>query len=320
MNWRNKARLAKAISLLPDGISSSAYYFMQRRFGGLRSASPDDHLQGAVTIVESIRRHGRELRGGETFLELGTGRSLALPIALWLCGASRIITVDRNPYLKSELVFEELSYSRNQQETLKRVFSPYNQERLFNERFESLTKFKGGLTDLLSLLNVCYLAPVDAAHLDLPSESVDFHFSFGVIEHVDSRLLDGIFFESRRVLKHDGLAVHYATLADLFSGIDHSISPVNFLQFSQEEWDSIAGNRYMYHNRMRVDDLRGLFERTGFRILELRAKVHPESLRLIVSGEMPLDARFQRKSPEINASQHVWLCAAPALYSVRSLS
>jgi hypothetical protein len=234
-----------------------------------------------------------------------------LPIALWLCGASQTITVDANPYLKSELVFEEIEYIRHQQERVNQMFGEHNQKPQFRERFKLLLNFRGPLKDLLALTNVRYIYPADAAHLDLPGESVDYHISFGVIEHIVDDLLDGIFVEAWRLLKETGLAIHYATLADLFSGVDDSISPVNFLQFSEEEWESIAGNRYMYHNRLRVDELRALFERAGFRILDFAATIHPESLRLIKTGALPLDRRFSKKSPETNSSQHVWVTAAP---------
>ena len=311
MNWRSKARLAKAISKLPSGLSYSAYYLVQRHFGALRSANPDHRVKAGVAMVDFIRKHREELRGSETFLEVGTGRCLSLPISLWLCGAYQTITVDLNPYLKSELVFEEIEYIRNQQQRVIQMFGEHNQKPQFRERLNLLLNFKGGLKDLLALINIRYITRADAAHLDLPGESVDYHVSFGVIEHIARGALNGIFLEANRLLKDTGLAIHYATLADLFSTIDDSISPVNFLQFSENEWESIAGNRYMYHNRFRVDDLRQLFEQTKFRVLDLQSKVHPESLRLIQTGTLPLDRRFREKSPETNASQEAWVIAAP---------
>src|SRR5689334_13099178 len=115
MKWRSKARLAKVISKLPSGLSYGAYYLVQRHFGNLRSANPEHHFKAAVAIADFVRKHRQPLNGTQTFLEIGTGRRLTLPIALWLCGAGPVITTDLNPYLKQELVFEDLDYIRNHQ-------------------------------------------------------------------------------------------------------------------------------------------------------------------------------------------------------------
>jgi SAM-dependent methyltransferase len=312
MNWRNKARLAKAIDKLPSRISYSTYYFIQRHLGSLRAANPIRCLKAGVAIVDLIKKHKHELTGAETFLEVGTGRSLSLPVALWLCGAFRTITVDLNPYLKPEMVFEEIEYIRTHQEMVRQLFGLTSQKPAFRERFDLLLDSRRDLGGLLSLMNVRYIAPADAGRLDLATGSIDYHVSHAVVEHVSREALDRIFLEGKRILKATGLAIHYASLGDLFSSVDHSISPVNFLQFSEKEWESIAGNRYMYHNRLRVDELRDLFEHIGFRILCLEATIDPETLRVLKNGKLPLAPRFRDKSPETNASQRAWITAAPA--------
>lgn len=263
-------------------------------------------------MADLVRKHRQELTGSETLLEVGTGRGLSLPIALWLCGACRTITVDLNRYLKAELVFEEIEYIKNHKDVVTRLFGLHSQKPIFRERFDLLLTSSSDLDDLLSCINVTYIAPANPGHLDLPSHSIDYHVSHVVVEHIAREALDGIFLEGNRLLKESGLAIHYATLADLFSDFDHSISPINFLQFSEREWASIAGNRYMYHNRLRVDELRELFERVGFEILWQEAKVDLESLQVIKNGQLALAPRFKGKSPETNASKHVWIIAAPS--------
>ena len=112
------------------------------------------------------------------------------------------------------------------------------------------------------------------------------------------------------MLKPQGLAIHYVTFADLFSSVDHSISPINFLQFNEDEWDSIAGNRYMYHNRLRVDELRKTLEEAGLKILELDAHISTAGMRALEDGELCLDSRFRDKSRETNATANAWITAA----------
>jgi hypothetical protein len=311
MNWKHKARLANFVAKLPPRMSYSSYYFIQRHFGTLRTVNPERALKGGLAIIELIGKCGSGLTGAETFLEVGTGRCLALPIALWLCGAHRIITVDLNPYLKSELVFEEIDYIRNHQSTVRQLFASQADKPGFCERLDWLVNGKRDMDQLLSGMNVQYMAPADAGKLALPSQSIDYHVSFMVLQHVRPDALVAIFREGKRLLKAQGLSIHYTNVGDLFAGIDPSIGPLNFLQFDEQEWESIAGNRYMYHNRLRVDELRGLCETAGLRILSADALINQESLGRLKSGQLALDHRFRDKSPETNATDRIWLTATP---------
>ena len=51
-------------------------------------------------------------------MEIGTGRSLNIPILLWLYGAGKIITVDKNKLLKKETTFSYIELLKNNQEKL----------------------------------------------------------------------------------------------------------------------------------------------------------------------------------------------------------
>jgi hypothetical protein len=292
-------------------MSYSTYYFIQRHFGTLRTVNPERALKGGLAIIDLIGKHEGGLTGAETFLEVGTGRCLTLPIALWLCGAHRIITVDLNPYLKSELVFEEIDYIRKHKSTVRQLFASQADKPGFRERLDWLVNGKRDLNQLLSGMNVQYVAPVNAGKLSLPSQSIDYHVSFMVLQHVRPDALVAIFREGKRLLKPCGLSVHYANVGDLFAGIDPSIGPINFLQFNEQEWESIAGNRYMYHNRFRVDELRCLCETAGLRILGIDALINQKVLGRLKSGQLALDDRFKDKSPETNATDKIWITAAP---------
>lgn len=263
-------------------------------------------------MVDLIRKHKQQLTGSETFLEVGTGWCLSLPMALWLCGAFRTITVDLNPYLKSELVLEEIEYIRNHQEMVTQLFGLHSQNAVFPERLDLLLQSGKDLDRLLSVMNVQYIAPANAAQLDLPGKSIDYHVSFMVLQHIRREALAGILLEGRRLIKANGLFIHYVVFNDLFSGFDHTISPVNFLQFSEKEWQSIAGNRYMYHNRLRVDELRGMFEEAGLAVLHLDAKIDSAGLCALKNRELSLDQRFRDKSLETNATANAWVIAAPS--------
>jgi SAM-dependent methyltransferase len=248
---------------------------------------------------------------GKKFLEIGTGRGINLPIALWLCGASEIVTVDLNPYLKEELVRSDLAYMRNHKDQLKNLFKSITHGSLFEKRFESLMDFEGGLQDLLTMTNIRYLAPVDAGCLDFKPNSFDYHISYSVLQYIPPVDLHKIMREAKRLTREDGLIVHYIDLTDHFSHSDLSITYINFLQFSEDEWKRLAGNRYMYHSRLRIDDYLALFKTLECNIQETDTIIDERSLSAILQG-LPLDERFKNKDPKTNATVRAWIVASPS--------
>src|SRR5918997_5963825 len=98
MNWQQKARIQNLIGALP--LSNAIYYAVQRSVGSLRKgqANPVEYYDAARRMAAWSRATGRDVEGMR-FLEVGTGRNVNLPTALWLCGAEHVTTVDLNPYL-----------------------------------------------------------------------------------------------------------------------------------------------------------------------------------------------------------------------------
>ena len=307
MNWKLKAMIQNLIEGLPSTLSYKAYYSVQRNLGALRRINPSKRLSDGVSVFEHICAQNQTAEH-KTFLEIGTGWRLNLPIALWLCGASRIITVDLNPYLKTELVLEDISYIREKQQDIKQLFGRRSQEPLFLERFDRLLKAPSRLGYLLDMMNIQYLAPADAACLDLQAETIDYHVSNTTFEHIQPEILEKIILEGKRVLKKTGLFVHSIDLSDHYSHSDASICAINFLQFSERRWNYYAGNRYAYHNRLRIDDFLDLFSRMGLKILSLDTKISPRCLEELRKGFL-LNELFKHKTQETNAAISVQIVA-----------
>jgi len=97
--------------------------------------------------------------------------------------------------------------------------------------------------------------------------------------------------------------------SDHFSHSDNSILPINFLQFDDMEWERLAGNRYMYHNRLRVDDFANIFRDTDLRILSMDAIINEKAREELREG-FPLDDRFVRKNIDTNATTCAWVVAS----------
>ncbi len=221
-----------------------------------------------------------------------------MPIAFWLLGAGEVTTVDLNPYLKYELIREDIKYIKRNEGETRQLFSEVP---LVEERFLQLMGFDCSrlqLHDLVDMCNISYIAPGDAANLDLPSNSVDFHTSRNVFEHIPRHTLVSILNEGNRVVRNDGLFVHTIDYSDHFSHSDKSISPINFLQYSDREWAKYAGNRYMYMNRLRVDDVERIYQECNQKVLSIESAVDDGILDLL-DGGFTLDERFNGKSREV---------------------
>jgi SAM-dependent methyltransferase len=309
MNWKLKAKIQNLISLLPDSLSYSIYYWIQRNFGSLRESklNPTSRLIGGIETVKRLEQVGRS-PVGSTFLEVGTGRKINTPLAFWLLGAEKIITVDLNPYLKEELVREDLDYIVKNKSEIEGLFG----NRIFNDRLNVLLEFIESpyeLKNLLKFINIEYIAPGDASRLNLSESSIDFHTSYTVLEHISPEIIKAILKEGQRILKKDGLFIHKIDYSDHFSHSDKSISSINFLQFSDDDWDKIAGNRYMYMNRLRHDDFVSLFLALGNLVLLDEVNQDSDVVKLLEFNKTKLHSRFSQKTKEVLAISSSWIIA-----------
>ena len=114
--------------------------------------------------------------------------------------------------------------------------------------------------------------------------------------------------DSSSTTKSVGLRfIHRIDYSDHFSHSDQSISPINFLQYSDDEWERYAGNRYMYMNRLRHDDFISLFESAGHRIVEAQPNIDQCLQELLRNGNLHLHERFSSKPEEVLAITGAWM-------------
>jgi SAM-dependent methyltransferase len=281
-----------AVAALP--LSDQIYYAMQRAVGSLKPgrSNPLEWFEAALTMLQWLREAGRDARG-KRILEVGTGRNVNVPLALWLCGAEQVVTVDLNKYLSDALVGETIEFVRQNPADVIKAFASEAEQTLFQERLQQLIQLQGGTRELLSLANIVYVSPADATHLDFPNQSFDLHVSHAVFEHIPAEAIAGILAEARRLLKPEGLLLHVIDPSDHFAHDDASITAINFLQFSEAEWHKLAGNKFMYHNRLRAFEYLELFEQAGVKILRQSQAIDNQSLAMLRNG-FKLDSRFQK--------------------------
>jgi hypothetical protein len=306
MHWKVKAKAQSLIAILPSSLSYGVYLWIQRHFGGLRAINPSARLAAAVEIWRRNRYQGQDPIG-KVFFEVGTGRSPVVPLAYWLFGAERTITMDLNPYMDPELVEECLHYIVRNICDVKRILEPY----LVPTRLEDLQEFikyrKFSQPDFLHFAGIDYIAPGNASKTELSNRVVDYHTSYTVFEHISSDDISAILCEGNRIVKESGIFVHCVDYSDHFSHGDHSIPAINFLQYSERKWAKYAGNRYMYMNRLRHDDVLELFASAGHRILSDEPITDSRSMKELTQGRIHVDERFRAKSIETLSVSSAWI-------------
>ncbi len=151
------------------------------------------------------------------------------------------------------------------------------------------------------------MAPCDITRLELLPQTVDFHLSYDRFQKLPSTTLLEVLKEGNRLIKDHGLFIHRMDFSDPFSHADADLSPLNFLQYTDQEWDRYVGNRPMYTNRLRVDDVEELYQRCGLEIVKLEADVDADVLKALEANQILLSTRFRDKSPTALATLTSWV-------------
>lgn len=285
MHWKYQSLIYKIFDLLPDSLSDNPYYFLQRKFGGLKNFN---HLISVSAGIECMRRFNSISKIKENFeiLEIGPGRHMNTSLIFFLCGSKKIISVDNKNLRREEILREGIKFiNDNIHLLLKESFVKEN-------RIKDLQNFcsrKFNINDLENFINLKYLAPGDARNLDIPDSSIDCHFSTTVLEHIEKRQLAEILKEGKRILKDDGIFIHRVDLKDHFFYGDSSISPMNFYKFSEDQWRKYAGNKYAYTNRMRVNHFKKIFEKFSPDYLFLEPDIDLSLKEFVNSNEIHRD-------------------------------
>jgi len=290
MRWKHKAAIARACARLPLG--AKLYKIGQKRLGQLR-AQPEVRLTAQVEMVRWLIKYGMPVLKGN-FLEVGTGHIPVIPIGFYLAGAEQTITVDANRRIDWDLTRASLEWIAAHHARLAILYNgDIVDKALFDERFATLTESMSNPRRFFEKAGIRYLAPGNAAHTELPSASFDCHFSMTVLEHIPADVLSDIFTEAKRILRPEGVALHFIDPSDHFQHQDRSITPINFLKYSDEEWLRLAGNEFTYCNRLRASDFLKLASDAGFIKVRCETTIDEPSKSVIRSGFV-IAERFAR--------------------------
>jgi hypothetical protein len=293
MRWQHKANIMRVFANLPFG--NRLYKWSQKRFGRLRAA-PMERLPTQIEMTRWLIEQDMTFEGAK-FFEVGTGHIPLVPIGFFLSGVAQTITVDSHQRIDWGLTRDCLAWMVSHRSDVERLYADSVRRDVFSERFAVLKKWQDTPARFLKEAGIEYIAPMDAAHTNLPSQSMDCHFSATVLEHIQPAVLADIFTEAKRILKPTGTAMHFVDLSDHFQHQDKSIAQINFLKFSDSEWNQIAGNEFAYCNRLRASDYLKLFQRLGFAVKKIETSTDQESLNSLLNG-FSIDPQFHTYANE----------------------
>lgn len=280
--WQLKAAIQGGLSLLPNPQRWNQWF--------------QAHVTGNLRIHEAfierkwdvVRRHqdhhervGAVAWHDVTVLELGTGWMPIVPIGLFLVGAGRVVTVDREDLLAAPLVTTlMLRIAAMARAGRLGVIEP---ARLRALEAAAAAKASTG-TELLARLPIEHRV-ADARATGLPADSIDMFVSCNTFEHIPREALAAILREFRRVARARAVMSHLIDLADHYATFDPRISVYNFLRYSERSWRWF-NNDLQYQNRLRVNDYRALHDASGWSIaLQDDTLGAPEELRRLVLAE-----------------------------------
>jgi SAM-dependent methyltransferase len=298
VRWLGKAALQKAMSALPK--AESVNYLFQRHVSRSLPASEAGFrrkFDRAVSHLDSYAAHGPGRAVNEAvFYEFGAGWDLTVPLSYWALGVDRQVLVDIHSNLRLELVNKAV-------------------ERLKDSGDERLIRRPGAAdissaAELEERFGIAYVAPRDARATGFETASVDFVSSTNTLEHIPAKDLGPILAECRRLLRPDGVMSSRIDLRDHYSYFDGSLSPYNFLRYSDRAWRAF-NSRLLYQNRLRRPDYVGAFADAGLEIVE-EVPSSGDEPALALLRELELAPRFRGYPFEELAVTALVLVARPS--------
>ncbi len=280
--WIIKALFQKAISLFPKSYKLN--YFFQKHITGnaeLTSEIFEKKLRKYSKHIENYSSFSKHKKANARILELGTGRWPIIPLAFFLCGYREIWTVDVSPLvlrssLKATLDFF-LDYSEDQR--LWKFLPMASRARIEDLRNALKMIDAFGVFKTMEKLHVHAIVE-KSGNICPGCHSIDLIVSNNTFEHIpQSGLLEWLK-AFKKILSTDSVMSHFVDSRDHYWYFDTSISPLNFLKYSDEQW-KLFSNGVLYQNRLMISDYVKLHNDSGFEVLLLESvKAAPEDIEL----------------------------------------
>ena len=307
MNWRIKGIVQKALGVVPGGTLINDR--LQRTFGELRHVEKtvdSKVIDDWVVLAGELRELQIPIEGAQ-MVEVGTGWFPVFPLCFALAGARICHTYDLHRHLSLDLTQRAIERLAVHLAQIAHVTGAEPTE--VERRYAEMRRIDA-TDETLRAIGLQYHAPADASRTELPAASVDVLFSNSVLEHVPPESLHAIFKESRRILKPAGIAIHSANCGDHYAYFDRSITPVNYLRYSDREW-RFWNNEMLYQNRLRPIDFLEIARQEQLEVVLSRYTPKPKLLALLPTLAV---------APEFSRYAAAELCATSIDFAARPMT
>jgi hypothetical protein len=241
INWKLKAFLYKLFSLMR---LKSTYYFLQKHITKRSGVDIRDLDKLWVHHADSIEENGIK-----SVLEVGAGKDLGQNIYISYRFNNSITqtAIDINDMIDFDLINKASEQIANLLKLDKKKDKVTNLEQLKN------------------LYNINYLAPYDLKKFKNSNVKFEMCISTTALEHFTNLEIVEYLQDLKTILKKDGFVSSVIDYSDHYSHTDKNISSLNYLIYSNEEWEKY-NNSYLFQNRLRHQDYKKIFETNGYKI------------------------------------------------------
>ena len=180
-----------------------------------------------------------------TYLEMGTGDSVASALMAAARGAEKTYLVDVGSFAT-----RDMGFYKNLAEALKSEDTSFSVE----------VSEEMSLEDMLGICNAEYLTSGLQSLKKIEDGTVDFIWSHATLEHVRKHEFTETMKETFRILRPGGVASHNIDFKDHLGGA------LNNLRFRENIWEAewMAAGSGFYTNRIRPHEIVEIFKGCGF--------------------------------------------------------
>ena len=247
INWKIKSLLYRLLNFFK---LYKALFFIQKK---ITKRSNIDLKE----IAFYWRYHLKYLKenNSKTILEIGAGKSLA------------------------QNIFLSYSFKQKIEQTLIDVSRMIDLD-LFNKANDQISKLLGvnklpfakSIDDLKKNYNLNYLAPMSLSQIIKNKLQFDACISSTTLEHLSEEDLRNTFLLLKKIIKKEGIISAAIDYSDHYSHTDKNIDNLNFLRFTNDEWNK-HNTPMLFQNRLRHQDYRKFFKLNKYKIYEIKGEV-----------------------------------------------
>ncbi len=280
-------------SLLPDKLGNFLHKFSQKKKGSIYDKNHNVKFYRALNSFNFLNQNQKKFFS-KKILEIGTGYCPTASICFWIIGFKEVITIDLEKKIDNKSFDLLIDWIKSNKKDILKI-NGINQERL-NLLINLNKKTLEEKVELLSHNGFHYKAPFKLPNQEFKLNYFDFIFTYDVLEHVPFEEILKLFQEFKLILSKSGYLIHRINYADHFAKSDKNISKINFLRFNKYFFNLIAGNKFMFMNRLRDCDFEKIFSDLNLEVVQ-KEQVRDSAIKeLIVKKRIKLHKDFLDKN------------------------